>query len=118
TGRYHQHGVLALGCGTGECASFARASRVDVGHDIDGRQLAKAATTQKYGRLLQADARNIPLPDEEFGTVLSVSALEHFAEPDAVVSVVYRLLRPGGTFIGTVVLADLHEHLFYPRLLG
>ncbi|MGH7221859.1 MAG: hypothetical protein ACRELF_01375, partial [Gemmataceae bacterium] len=29
----------------------------------------------------------------------------------------FRVLRPGGRFIATIVLADLHDYLFYPRLL-
>jgi SAM-dependent methyltransferase len=112
-----QRPVLDLGCGAGEFASHAVSGVVDVGLDICGNQLVNAERTRKYARMVQADARCLPLSGETFGTVLSVSALEHFADPETVLAEVHRVLRPGGTFVGTVVLADLHEHLFYPRLL-
>lgn len=108
--------LLDLGCGSGEFAALALVGRVDVGLDLCGRRLAAARTTGKYARLVQADARRVPLSDRSFATIFSLSALEHFAEPDAVLAEVRRLLRPGGTFLGTLVLADLREHLFYTRL--
>ena len=109
--------VLDLGCGAGEFAAVAVAGAVDEGIDVDARRLAKARRTGMHCRLTQADARALPANDGSFGTVLSVSALEHFPDPDAVVAEVARVLRPGGSFVATVVLADLHRHLFYPRWL-
>lgn len=109
--------VLDLGCGSGEFAAHTLVGTVDVGLDLCGQRLAAARSTGKYARLVRADARRVPLPDTSFATVLSVSALEHFPEPDLVLAEVCRVLRPGGTFLGTLVLADLREHLCYPRLL-
>src|SRR5262249_34035677 len=65
-----------------------------------------------------ADARDLPFADGQFRSVMSVSVLEHIRHPERVISELYRVLRPGGCFAGTIVLADLHAHLFYPHLLG
>ncbi len=93
------------------------ARTIDVGLDVASRHVEGAHRGGVYARVLEADARQVPLPEGECGTVLSASALEHFSEPDAVLAEVYRVLRPGGVFVATVVLTDLHEQLFYPRLL-
>ncbi len=109
--------LLDLGCGAGQFAALAVAGDIDVGADACARQLGRAAATGRFRRLVHGDARRLALPDQAFATVLSVSALEHMPEPSAVVAEVSRLLRPGGRFVGTAVLADLRQHLAYPRML-
>ncbi len=109
--------VLDLGCGTGEFASLAMTGRFDVGVDFNARALDKAARTGRYRAVECADARRLPFADDQFQTVLSVSVLEHVLQPDLALAEVFRVLRPGGRFVATVVLSDLHQHLFYPRIL-
>lgn len=109
--------ILDLGCGSGEFASLALEGRMDVGVDVSKRALAKAALIGRYGALCCADACQLPFPDERFQTVLAVSVLEHIAQPARALAEAFRVLRPGGRLIATIVLADLHQHLFYPRLL-
>jgi SAM-dependent methyltransferase len=109
--------VLDLGCGAGEFAGLALMGKIDVGIDLAARQLAAARSTRCYARLVSADARRLPFADGSFRCVVSVSVLEHVPQPELVLSEVARVLRPGGQFLGTVVLADLHQHLCYPALL-
>ncbi len=109
--------VLDLGCGFGQFASIALQNSVDVGIDISDNEISRAKSGKGYERLQRADGGDLPFADEQFRSVISISVLEHIPEPDKVLEEVSRVLRPGGQFIGTVVLADLHEHLFYPKLL-
>lgn len=109
--------VLDLGCGLGEFASLALEGRLDAGVDVNERALAKAELTGRYVELWCADACQLPFPDEQFQTVLAVSVMEHLTQPARALSEAFRVLRPGGRFVATIVLADLHQYLFYPRLL-
>jgi ubiquinone/menaquinone biosynthesis C-methylase UbiE len=109
--------VLDLGCGAGEFAALALNDKVDAGIDVCKQQLLRAARTGCYLSLHQADARSMPFSNAEFRTVFSLSVLEHILLVNKVVAEVFRVLEPGGRFIGTVVLNDLHSHLYYPNLL-
>lgn len=105
--------ILDLGCGAGEFARMVLREPLECGIDLSARQLRRAARTGKYLQTCQGDARNMPFADASFACVLSISVLEHIAEPARVVSEAYRVLRPGGVFVGTLVLHDLRQHLFY-----
>ena len=109
--------VLDLGCGSGQFASLALEGHIDVGVDVDARALGKAARTGRYGEVRCADAAQLPFADEQFQTVLAVSVLEHLTQPALALAEAFRVLRPGGRFIATIVLVDLHEYLYYPRML-
>jgi ubiquinone/menaquinone biosynthesis C-methylase UbiE len=109
--------VLDLGCGWGEFVDGAVRDRVAVGLDICRGKLARARASDKYRLLVNAEAARMPFGDGRFGAVLAVSVLEHVAEPPKVLGEVYRVTKPGGVFVGTVLLDDFHQHLFYPELL-
>lgn len=110
-----QRPILDLGCGRGEFASHALTAAVDAGVDLHRAHLQSARATARYASLWHADARQLPFAENTFRTILSVSVLEHVVEPAAVLAEVVRILQPGGYFIGTLVLVDLQEHLFWPR---
>lgn len=52
----------------------------------------------------KANARELPYPDETFDKVFSFSALEHFDGDEDIECIreIYRVLKPGGLFAGTV----------------
>ncbi|WP_299123554.1 class I SAM-dependent methyltransferase [uncultured Winogradskyella sp.] len=56
------------------------------------------------------DGVTMPFDDESFDCAFGTEVLEHCAEPEVVLSEVYRILKPGGIFFFTVpFLWNLHE---------
>ena len=99
--------VLEFGCGTGSTA-LIHAPHVKHIHaiDISSRMIEIARGKAEAGR-----ARNISFdqssfddfyaPDRSFDAVLGMSILHLLENRDAVISKVYRLLRPGGIFVSS-----------------
>ena len=131
--------ILDLGCRSGALTRAYAAGNEVIGLDVDRGALEEAA---ELGiETVWADAEEpLPFGDASFEVVVAAELLEHLREPDRVVAEVARVLRPGGTFAGSVpnsyrlknrlrVLAGrpleedpTHLHLFRPadilRLLG
>src|SRR5215470_17312677 len=56
----------------------------------------------------------LPYGDDVFHLVFSIAVLEHLAHPERAVSEMYRVLRPGRYFIGTVAfLEPFHDNSFF-----
>ncbi len=108
--------VLEVGCGSGEFAKMALDDRVDVGMDLVERRLRRARRTGRYRELVCDDARCTALQSNSFRTVLAVSVLEHVSNPQALLAEAHRVLQAGGTFVATVVLADFHDCLVWPKI--
>jgi SAM-dependent methyltransferase len=109
--------VLDLGCGSGQFARLALRGAVDVGIDVSLRRLSRFLRRPSHLHLCLGNACRMPFADEEFQTVLAVSVLEHLHQPQWALAEVCRVLQPGGNFVGTATLLDMHEQLFYPQLL-
>lgn len=67
----------------------------------------------KNGRIQirRQNARSLPYMDESIDKVVSISALEHFEDGDdtSCAQEIYRVLKPGGLFVGTVDFNHLNE---------
>jgi SAM-dependent methyltransferase len=100
------HDVLDIGCRDGILTRhFLKGNRV-IGVDVDSEALARArehASAEDDFRTECLDANNpLPFPDACFDRILMGEVLEHTVFPDCVVREVYRCLRPGGCFMGSV----------------
>ena len=93
--------VLDVGCRAGALTRSYLEGNDVVGVDVDREALEEAAdlgiTT------VWADAqRPLPFRDESFDVVVAGEVLEHLADPAAFLAEAHRLLRPGGTLVGSV----------------
>ncbi len=93
--------VLDLGCRYGALTRSYVEGNTVTGVDVDRDALAEAA---KLGiETHWADAEQpLPFADASFDVVVAGERLEHVRDAGAVVSEARRLLRPGGTFVGSV----------------
>jgi demethylmenaquinone methyltransferase / 2-methoxy-6-polyprenyl-1,4-benzoquinol methylase len=95
--------VLDLCCGTGDMAFAlhhrAGASRAQiVGADFAHPMLERAAIKSNGTRLrwVEADALQLPFPDQSFDLVTSAFGFRNLADYDAGLREIVRVLRPGG----------------------
>lgn len=110
--------VLDLGCGFGEFGGVFFKSQIEVGVDIDYKEIERAAARGKYKKTIVADARNLPFGDKSFNSVISISTLEHIPDNYHVFKEAYRVLKPGGKFYFTVPTSKLFDGLLTIKLLN
>ena len=93
--------VLDVGCRAGALTRSYLEGNAVVGVDVDREALEEAS---ELGiETVWADAqRRLPFPSESFDVVVAGEVLEHLAAPQAFVDEALRVLRPGGTFVGSV----------------
>ena len=88
--------LLDLGCGTAPLSPWVLARGQEyVGADLDPDMLAGATRrlASGPGRVIQADARDLPFPDGSFGAVASLGLFEYLDDPVSVLAEIRRVLR-------------------------
>ena len=88
--------ALDLGCGDGSHRGVIETA----GYRYFGVDYAAE------GAPFLADAHALPLRDGVVDFALSIAVLEHIRYPLVMMNEVFRVLRPGGTFIGTVAFLE------------
>lgn len=108
--------ILDIGCGFGEFAQAFVEDKIDVGVDINPRDLYIASKTKKFKNLLLADARDLPFPDNTFSTIMSVSTFEHIKNPKKLLKECKRVLKEGGTVVATIETDRVDKSTFFRPL--
>ena len=108
--------VLDFGCGEGgDSLEIARSgAQVVIGLDIQER-LLEVARERATAQGLDDRVRFVTDCDEPVDTIVSIDSFEHFADPEAVLAAMHRLLQPGGEVIcsfGPTWYHPLGGHLF------
>ena len=98
--------VVELGCGTAYFGSWLKrlgGARRVVGIDVTPAQLETARRlNEQYGlglELIEANAEDVPLPDESFDLVFSEYGASIWCDPAKWIPEAARLLRPGGELV-------------------
>lgn len=110
--------VLDMCCGSGQTTQFlVQTSQKVTGLDISPLSLGRAAKNVPKASYVEANAEDMPFPDNHFDVVHTSVALHemNYEELQQIIKEVYRVLKPGGIF----AFIDLHKPtnpLFWPSL--
>ena len=95
---------LDLGCGIGQYSK----EFMSMGYDVISADISATALNKvkEFNRsIIKMDmSENFPFEDEEFDLVFSNLSIHYFSkeETDNIIEEVYRVLKPGGMFVGSV----------------
>lgn len=88
---------LDIGCGPGAALEHAAATGAKVaGVDPSPSMVARAAKRVPTAEVLVGSAEELPFPDSHFTVVVNVASFHHWADRDAALREVLRVLAPGG----------------------
>ena len=117
--------MFEFGCGTGSTAILhAPYVRDILATDVSAKMLEIAEAKARDGgidniRFQQGTLDSLSLTPESFDAVLGLNILHLVEDPEAAISRVSSLLKPGGVFVSNTVLADdmkLHWRLLIPLM--
>src|SRR5438552_4962342 len=109
--------VLDLGCGAGMLALLKRKGVVLTGVDVSP-ECVLAARRNGYDDTLTAELSHLPFAGRSFDYVVSLDVLGHvgFAEKDAVLGEVRRVLRPDGVTMHGIECTDRSSQKDYEEM--
>ena len=107
--------VLDLGCGEGNSEAKFKAHEQKVewfGLDIDESPEVNART-KIIGNFYTFDGINIPFDNNYFDVIYSNQVFEHVRYPEALLTEINRVLKPGAYFMGSVSYLEPYHSFSY-----
>jgi len=94
--------ALDVGCGTGLITyEFRRRFQRVVALDLNRWALSRM-DGKPFVAKVQGDSESLPIQDESVETVVATEVVEHLEAPLKAAHEIFRVLKPGGTVIGSV----------------
>lgn len=99
--------ILEIGCGIGiDLARFAKGGALATGVDLSSTAIDLATKYFEFEHLphdfLVMNGEAMDFPDETFDMVYAHGVIQYTADAQKLIDEAYRVLKPGGTFIGMV----------------
>jgi len=111
--------ILDFGCGEGFFAELVFGKKkINVGLDLFNNKRVKEAKKNIYKKISLYDGGTIPYPNNYFNTVVSNCVLEHIPNVKFSLNEVYRVLKPGGFFLTSVMTDQWENNLFGSKIFG
>ena len=107
-----QGSVLDVACGPGILsAPIAKSARDVVAFDLTPQMLKKAAQRCSEAGVdnvtfREGNAAELPFADAAFDAVVTRLSVHHFDRPSRVIEEIFRVLRPGGSFVMADVISS------------
>ncbi len=97
--------ILDVGCGTGGLGRYRPSPDVEI-HGVDSDAgAAKQACRFEVVVCLDVEASPLPYEDGSFDAVLAKDIFEHVQDPGRLAREIYRVIRPGGVLVASLVMA-------------
>lgn len=112
--------ILDFGCGEGFFAGLVFGkNRINVGLDLfDNKRIEEVKKEKIYKKIVLYDGNIIPYPDSYFNTIVSNCVLEHIPDIKLSLTEIYRVLKPGGYFLTSVMTDQWEKNLFGSKIFG
>lgn len=118
--RFIKGKVLDFGCGEGFFAELVFGKgKINIGLDLLTNQRVQEAKKRKiYKKIILYDGGVIPYPNNYFDSVVSNCVLEHIPKLQYSLKEIYRVLKPEGYFLTSVMTDRWEDYQFGSKSLG
>lgn len=118
--KYIRGKILDFGCGDGFFTELVFGKgKIKVGLDLYNNKRVQEAIEKKiYKTIKFYDGDTIPYSDNYFDTVVSNCVLEHIPNVASSLREIYRVLKPGGYFVTSVMADQWEDNLFGTKIFG